>query len=42
MFVPVNYNEVEKFEFYQTPKWLFDMLKNKKITPGAYMTYLIM
>ncbi|WP_297638201.1 replication initiator protein A [uncultured Clostridium sp.] len=34
--------DLENINYYQTPKWLFDLLLEGKITPGAYSTYILM
>lgn len=38
----IKKEELEKTLYYQTPKWLFDLLLEGKITPGAYSTYILM
>ncbi len=34
--------DLENILYYQTPKWLFDLLLSGEITPGAYTTYILM
>lgn len=38
----IKKEDLENINFYQTPKWLFDLLLEGKITPGAYCLYMLM
>lgn len=38
----IKREDLENINYYQTPKWLFDLLLEGKITPGAYTTYILM
>ena len=38
----IKKNDLENILYYQTPKWLFDLLLTGEITPGAYSTYVLM
>lgn len=38
----IKREDLENNIYYQTPKWLFDLLLEGKITPGAYTTYVLM
>ena len=38
----IKKEDLENINYYQTPKWLFDLLLEGKITPGAYTTYILM
>ena len=38
----IKKEDLENINFYQTPKWLFDLLLDGKITPGAYCLYMLM
>ena len=38
----IRKEDLENINYYQTPKWLFDLLLEGKITPGAYTTYILM
>lgn len=38
----IKKEDLENINYYQTPKWLFDLLLEGKITPGAYATYILM
>ncbi|MGL5778068.1 replication initiator protein A [Cetobacterium sp.] len=38
----IKREDIENNLYYQTPKWLFDLLLEGKITPGAYCLYVLM
>ena len=38
----IKREDIENNTYYQTPKWLFDLLLEGKITPGAYCLYVLM
>lgn len=38
----IKKEDIENNTYYQTPKWLFDLLLEGKITPGAYCLYVLM
>lgn len=38
----IKKEDLENINFYQTPKWLFNLLLEGKITPGAYCLYMLM
>lgn len=38
----IKKEDLENINFYKTPKWLFNLLLEGKITPGAYCLYMLM
>lgn len=38
----IKREDIKNNLYYQTPKWLFDLLLEGKITPGAYCLYVLM
>lgn len=38
----IKKEDLENINYYQTPKWLFELLLEGKITPGAYCLYMLM
>lgn len=38
----IKKQDLNKIIYYQTPKWLFDMLLENKLSLGAYKTYVLM
>ncbi|MGL5000958.1 MAG: replication initiator protein A [Cetobacterium sp.] len=38
----IRREDLENIIYYQTPKWLFDLLLEGKITAGAFSTYILM
>ena len=42
MLTPIKRGDIAKEVYYQTPKWLLDMRKEKKVTAGAVFMYIYM